>query len=221
VSDTGFGMSLDVKQRAFEPFFTTKPVGKGSGLGLAMVYGFAKQSGGHVLIESEPGRGTSIRVALPQAANVTLPLAGSGTALAEPTGRGEKVLIVEDEPAVRSWVASTIEGLGYTPLEAADAITALKILQSDSAIVVLFTDVMLPGGMTGLELADAAQRLRPELRVLFTSGYSEDLNERSVDACSDLPILAKPYRKHALASSLETILGRRTFGLIASDRRQQ
>jgi PAS domain S-box-containing protein len=211
VTDTGFGMSTDVKQRAFEPFFTTKPVGKGSGLGLAMVYGFAKQSGGHVLIESEPGRGTSIRVALPQAASATLPPAGPEPTVAEPNGRGEKVLIVEDEPAVRAWVTSTIAGLGYTPLEVADGKAALQILEADSAVAVLFTDVMLPGGMSGLELADAARRLRPALRVLFTSGYSEDLNARSADARSDLPILAKPYRKHALASSLEAILGRKAF----------
>jgi PAS domain S-box-containing protein len=211
VTDTGFGMSTDVKQRAFEPFFTTKPVGKGSGLGLAMVYGFAKQSGGHVRIESEPGRGTSIRVALPQAASATMPVARPQPVAAEPAGRGEKVLIVEDEAAVRSWVASTIAGLGYTPLEVADGRAALKILEADNTVAVLFTDVMLPGGMTGLELADAARRLRPELRVLFTSGYSEDLNARSAAASSDLPILAKPYRKHALASLLETILGRTAF----------
>jgi PAS domain S-box-containing protein len=208
VTDTGFGMSVDVRQRAFEPFFTTKPVGKGSGLGLAMVYGFAKQSGGHVLIESEPGRGTLIRVALPLAASATLPLAGTGPAGPEPTGRGEKVLVVEDEPAVRNWVASTIAGLGYSPIEVADGNAALKVLEADNTIAVLFTDVMLPGGMTGLELADAARRLRPELRVLFTSGYSEDLNVRSAHASSELPILAKPYRKHALASYLEAIIRR-------------
>ena len=212
VTDTGFGMSTDVKQRAFEPFFTTKPVGKGSGLGLAMVYGFAKQSGGHVLIESEAGRGTSIRVALPQAASAPSPVAGPKPAAAGPSGRGEKVLIVEDEAAVRSWVASTIAGLGYIPLEAADARAALKILEADDGIAVLFTDVMLPGGMTGLELAEAARRLRPELRLLFTSGYSEDLNARSTAASSDLPVLAKPYRKRALARLLETILGEASPG---------
>jgi two-component system, cell cycle sensor histidine kinase and response regulator CckA len=220
VTDTGFGMSTDVKQRAFEPFFTTKPVGKGSGLGLAMVYGFAKQSGGHVLIESEPGRGTSIRVALPQAASATLPVAGPQPAAADPIGRGEKVLIVEDEPAVRSWVASTIAGLGYTPLEVADGRAALSILEADNGVAVLFTDVMLPGGMTGLELADAARRLRPDLRVLFTSGYSEDLNARSAAASSDLPILAKPYRKHALASLLETIMGRSAFAALDEELRR-
>ena len=221
VTDTGFGMSTDVKQRAFEPFFTTKPVGKGSGLGLAMVYGFAKQSGGHVLIESEPGRGTSIRVALPQAASATLTVGRPERAAAEPAGRGEKVLIVEDEAAVRSWVASTIAGLGYTPLEVADGRAALKILEADKGVAVLFTDVMLPGGMTGLELADAARRLRPELRVLFTSGYSEDLNARSAAASSDLPILAKPYRKHALASLLETILGRKAFMALDEEMRRR
>jgi two-component system, cell cycle sensor histidine kinase and response regulator CckA len=221
VTDTGFGMSTDVQQRAFEPFFTTKPVGKGSGLGLAMVYGFAKQSGGHVLIESEPGRGTSIRVALPQAASATLPVAAPNPAATEPIGRGEKVLIVEDEPAVRSWVATTIAGLGYTPLEVADGNAALKILEADRAVAVLFTDVMLPGGMTGLELADAARRLRPDLRVLFTSGYSEDLNARSAEASSDLPFLAKPYRKHALASLLEAIMGRGTFEALDEELRRR
>jgi PAS domain S-box-containing protein len=217
VTDTGFGMSTDVKQRAFEPFFTTKPVGKGSGLGLAMVYGFAKQSGGHVLIESEPGRGTSIRVALPQTGSATLPAAGAKSAAADPIGRGEKVLIVEDEAAVRSWVASTIAGLGYTPLEVADGRAALKILEADNGVAVLFTDVMLPGGMTGLELADAARRLRPDLRVLFTSGYSEDLNAAS----ADLPILAKPYRKHALANLLDAIMGRKTFVALDEELRRR
>jgi two-component system, cell cycle sensor histidine kinase and response regulator CckA len=221
VTDTGFGMSTDVRQRAFEPFFTTKPVGKGSGLGLAMVYGFAKQSGGHVLIESEPGRGTSIRVALPQASSPTLSVAAPNPAAIEPIGRGEKVLIVEDEPAVRSWVASTIAGLGYTPLEVADGNAALRILEADRAVAVLFTDVMLPGGMTGLELADAARRLRPALRVLFTSGYSEDLNARSAAASSDLPFLAKPYRKHALASLLEAIMGRTTFEALDEELRRR
>jgi CheY-like chemotaxis protein len=116
---------------------------------------------------------------------------------------------VEDEPAVRNWVASTIAGLGYSPIEVADGNAALKVLEADNTIAVLFTDVMLPGGMTGLELADAARRLRPELRVLFTSGYSEDLNVRSAHASSELPILAKPYRKHALASYLEAIIRRK------------
>ena len=186
-----------------------------------MVYGFAKQSGGHVLIESEPGRGTSIRVALPQAAGATLPVGRPEREAAEPAGRGEKVLIVEDEAAVRSWVASTIAGLGYTPLEVADGRAALKILEADNGVAVLFTDVMLPGGMTGLELADAARRLRPELRVLFTSGYSEDLNTRSAAASSDLPILAKPYRKHALASLLETILRRKAFVPLGGEMRRR
>jgi CheY-like chemotaxis protein len=111
--------------------------------------------------------------------------------------------------------------LGYTPLEVADGRSALKILEADKGVAVLFTDVMLPGGMTGLELADAARRLCPELRVLFTSGYSEDLNARSAAASSDLPILAKPYRKHTLASLLETILGRKAFLALDEDMRRR
>jgi len=160
-------------------------------------------------------------VALPQTASATLPVAAPNSAATEPIGRGEKVLIVEDEPAVRSWVATTIAGLGYTPLEVADGKAALKILEADRAVAVLFTDVMLPGGMTGLELADAARRLRPDLRVLFTSGYSEDLNARSAAASSDLPFLAKPYRKHALASLLEAIMGRKTFEALDEELRRQ
>jgi len=214
VTDTGVGMSAEVRHRAFEPFFTTKPVGKGSGLGLAMVYGFAKQSGGHVRIESELGRGTSVRVALPRSMNVRSSAARSESAVTAPLGRGEKILIVEDEPALRRWVASTVAALGYTPLDVADGRAALNILERDDSIAVLFTDIVLAGGMTGLELAEAAQRLRPDLRVLFTSGYSEELIVGSGSAFSGLRILPKPYRRNVLATRLQEVMGHSAYNSV-------
>ncbi len=174
VTDTGSGMPPDVRDRAFEPFFTTKPTGAGTGLGLSMVYGFVKQTGGHVQIYSEPGRGTTVRMYLPQidenrgaSARAAKPTVGSFT------GRGETVLVVEDDARVRRVTAERLRELGYRVVEAADGPSALDILGTDGTIDLLLTDMVMPGGMNGAELADAARAARPSIHVLLTSGYAE------------------------------------------------
>ena len=201
VTDDGEGMTVDVIARAFEPFFTTKEVGKGSGLGLSMVYGFAKQSGGHVSIYSEPGLGTTVRIYLPRAA------AGESQAdLAEgedtaPRGY-ETILIAEDDPFVRSSVIRRVEALGYRVVAAVNGKEALQQLRTDPGIDMLFTDIVMPGGMSGWELADQARRIRPGLPVLFTSGYALETLVEQGRAHAQAIVLTKPYRKAELAQRL-------------------
>jgi hypothetical protein len=171
VTDTGTGIPPDVIDRVFEPFFTTKEVGKGSGLGLSMVYGFVKQSGGHIRVYSELGEGTAIKMYFPrsrikQEVIVTLP---AGRKL---IGGTETILVVEDDDAVRQHVTAQLQGLGYQVLEAATGAEAMDVLDQSPAVDLLFTDVVMPGGMGGRDLADAARKLRPSLKVLFTSGYT-------------------------------------------------
>jgi CheY-like chemotaxis protein len=179
VSDTGSGMAPDVLERAFEPFFTTKEVGRGSGLGLSMVYGFAQQSGGHVSIQSQPGRGASVTVLLPLAErHETLSPPPPVAASATPHVR-TRILVVEDETDVRRFVTSLLLVLGHEVVEAGTGQSGLKVLRSDPAIDLLFTDVVLPGGMSGVELARQARQIRPDLKVLLTSGYPDGaLQER-------------------------------------------
>ena len=173
VSDTGSGMASDVVERAIEPFFTTKEVGKGSGLGLSMIFGFAKQSNGHLKIYSEPGHGTTVKLYLPRAANERTEVQAASPTTAH-TGGDETILVVEDEDAVRKLVIANLRRLGYKTLEAADAVQAREILESDQPIDLLFTDVVLPGGKTGRQLAEEARDFRPSMRVLFTSGYTQN-----------------------------------------------
>jgi PAS domain S-box-containing protein len=206
VTDDGTGMAKEVLDHVFEPFFTTKEIGKGSGLGLSMVYGFVKQSNGHVAIYSEPGLGTTVRIYLP-AITVTadkIPGLVPADALAE-TGR-EAVLVAEDDPFVRSYAVTCLSGLGYKVIEAVDGREALNKLTDGTHADVLFTDVVMPGGINGWELAERARKLRPGLKVLLTSGYAlETLAERG-----RLPhgavILNKPYRKAELAKRLREAL---------------
>ncbi len=208
VTDTGSGMSAEVLARAFDPFFTTKEVGKGSGLGLSMVYGFAKQSRGHVRIHSEPGRGTTVRLYLPPAVtalNVAEPAPEHGPA---PRGR-ETILVVEDDALVRQHVIGVLETLGYRVLGAANGREAIERLRGHPDIDLLFTDVVMPGGMNGRELADAAQALRPELPVLFTSGYTEDAIVHHGRLDPDVHLLRKPYRRQDLAAKLRQLLNGR------------
>ncbi len=189
-----------MRARAFEPFFTTKEVGKGSGLGLSMVYGFIKQSGGHVAIYSEPSLGTSVRLYLPAA-----DLGGSGIATApelgehEAPGGVETILVVEDDPFVRGYAVATLEGLGYQVRLAGNAPEALTRLAGEEAIDLLFTDIVMPGGMNGWDLAQRAAELRPEIRTLFTSGYALDTLVANGRALQGVIILMKPYRKADLA----------------------
>ena len=206
VTDTGTGMSKDVLAHVFEPFFTTKEVGKGTGLGLSMIYGFAKQSGGHVKIYSEVGHGTTVRLYLPRlvsAAAVTSPAAPAPTT---GKGGGETILVVEDNPDVRRLVLRQLRDLGYAVIEAANGPQALKILEDGAAIDLLFTDVVMPGGMTGRQLAEAAKNRRPNLKTLFTSGYTEDSILRLGKLDPGVRLLSKPYRKHELATRVREAL---------------
>ena len=204
VSDTGTGMTPEVLARAFEPFFTTKEVGKGTGLGLAMIYGFARQSRGHVAIYSELGQGTTVRLYLPrlEITVASIPEAAASHA----AGGGESILVVEDDANVRKLVVRQLTDLGYRVLEAANGKAALEIIDSGVAIDLLFTDVVMPGGMNGRQLAEAAHERRPELKTLFTSGYTADtiLRHGTLDAGTRL--LSKPYRKRDLAAKIRESL---------------
>jgi CheY-like chemotaxis protein len=202
VSDTGAGMPREVAERAFEPFFTTKGVGKGSGLGLSMVYGFARQSGGSAHIYSEPGLGTCVKLYLPLPAQDP---AAAAESRREPAG-SETVLIVEDDPAVRRVVVLFLRRLGYRVLEAADAAAALRALDEEGAAVdLLFTDIVLPG-MNGIELARRARAAHPRLAVLYTTGYASGglLRELPEEAMRNL--ISKPYRRDALAEAVRRTL---------------
>jgi len=202
VTDTGSGMIAEVASRAFEPFFTTKEVGKGTGLGLSMVYGFAKQSGGTMQIRSEPGHGTVVKLFFPR---VGVPQGNDAppiNRIASPAG-GETILVVEDNDLVRAYVEKELKELGYRVIATRDGPEALTILRQPREIDLLFTDVVMPGGMFGPELAREASRLRPELKVLFTSGYTE----RPVQALDgEAQILNKPYRRNDLALMLRKVL---------------
>jgi len=208
VADNGTGMPNEVIQRVFEPFYTTKEVGKGSGLGLSMVYGFIKQSNGHISIYSEPGLGTTVRMYLPQANT------GPQRSLAEkakkddgalPMGT-ETVLVVEDDPFVRSSVVMRLENLGYSVVVAVDGNDALRRLRTDTHVDILFTDVVMPGGINGWELADLAKQLRPGLPVLLTSGYALETLVQQGRLHAGAMVLTKPYRKEALARRLREIM---------------
>jgi PAS domain S-box-containing protein len=204
VTDTGTGMMREVMAHAFEPFFTTKDVGEGSGLGLSMVYGFVQQSGGFISIESEEGRGTTVRLHLPRAKGAAA-LEEKEPDVDAPCGRGETILVVEDDPEVRSLAVTLLENLGYEVLAAQDGMTALSFLKAPSRIDLVLSDVMLPGGLCGPDLVEAAKRIRPDLRVLFMSGYTND-PARDSGPLSEAVVLNKPFRKHDLARTLRAAL---------------
>ena len=204
VSDTGVGMPPSVKARAFDPFYTTKPIGKGTGLGLSMIYGFVRQSDGSVLIDSEPGKGTSIEICLPRFKGdaVGLPVhESSGDNRAE---ANEVVLIVEDEAVVRLLVVETLNDLGYKALETADSAAALRILQSPQRVDLLVSDIGLPG-LNGRQLADAARVTRPGLKVLFVTGYAEDAAGNAFLE-PGMEIVIKPFTMEALASKIREMI---------------
>jgi PAS domain S-box-containing protein len=206
VTDTGTGMPEDVLAHVFEPFFTTKEVGKGTGLGLSMVYGFAKQSGGHLKIYSEVEHGTTVRLYLPRLVNAAATADSAATTVAPGKGGGETILVVEDNPDVRRLVLRQLHDLGYAVIEAANGPQALKILEAGALIDLLFTDVVMPGGMTGRQLAEAAKGRRPNLKTLFTSGYTEDSILRLGKLDPGVRLLSKPYRKHELATRIREAL---------------
>ena len=208
VSDTGTGMSPDVIARAFDPFFTTKPLGQGTGLGLSMIYGFAKQSGGQVRIHSQPGQGTTVALYLPRHdGGITERGAPIEDIAAMPRAeRGETVLVVDDEPAVRMLVADVLSDLGYVSVEAADGAAGLKILRSDIRIDLLVTDVGLPGGMNGRQVADAARVLRPDLKVLFITGYAENAVVGNGNLDPGMAVLTKPFAMDHLAGKIRELI---------------
>lgn len=207
VTDNGQGMTPDVVVRAFEPFYTTKEVGKGSGLGLSMVYGFTKQSNGHASIYSEPGLGTTVRIYLPQVATNAQQVSSHDRIeeIAIPGGH-ETVLIAEDDPFVRASVTLRIEGLGYKVVAAVNGDDALAKLRANPGIDLLFTDIVMPGGMSGWELADLVQQIRPGLPVIFTSGYAPEALVEQSRARVQAMVLTKPYRKIDLAHRLREAL---------------
>lgn len=204
VSDTGTGMSADVIAKAFEPFYTTKPAGKGSGLGLSMVYGFVKQSGGHIKIYSEIGEGTTIRLYFPRANPTGIEDTFEPARTVMPGH--EHILVVEDDNLVRTHVITQLKGLGYRVTEAISGQAALDIIKRHSDIDLLFTDVVMPGGINGRQLADQARVLRPELKVLYTSGYTENAIVHHGRLDQGVHLLAKPYRRSELASKLRKAL---------------
>ncbi len=209
VSDSGTGMQPEVLERAFEPFFTTKETSKGSGLGLSMVYGLVKQSGGHVTIYSEPGRGATVRLYLPRIHTETQ--AAPEPTVANPSfeGQGEMILVVEDDVDVCLFAVKALHSLGYKTCQAGDAKTALEILDATPHIALLFTDIVLPGGMDGVHLATEAAHRRPGLPILFTSGYTERMLVSGGQLSEGVDMLTKPYRKAELGGKLRALLNRR------------
>jgi CheY-like chemotaxis protein len=205
VSDTGEGIPGSLLDKVFEPFFTTKDVGKGSGLGLSMVYGFIKQSNGHINIYSEEGHGTTVKLYLPQATGVAdAPSIETGISGSE---RGdESILIVEDDALVRDYVVTQISRLGYRTLAASNAAEALAIINGPEQFDLLFTDVIIPGGMNGRQLATEAQTRRPGLKILYTSGYTENAIVHHGRLDAGVLLLPKPYLSSDLARMLRTAL---------------
>ena len=205
VSDTGTGIAPEVLTRVFEPFFSTKATGLGSGLGLSMVYGFAQQSGGHVKIYSELGEGTTVRVYLPRS-NATPPVPAPILDATQVVGGHERILLVEDNDLVRQVVREMLSSLGYAVLSAVNGPEALELLRGEDAFDLLFTDVVMSGGMNGRELADAAKQLRPQLPVLFSSGYTDNAIIHQGRLDQGVQLLAKPYSYAELARTVRTVL---------------
>ena len=204
VTDSGHGIPAGILDHVFEPFFTTKDVDKGSGLGLSMVYGFVKQSNGHIKIYSEEGHGTTVRIYLPQVAGAAEPAMATDTQSIE--GGHETILVVEDDHLVRTFVVGQIQSLGYATLAAVNAAEAMLVINGPQDIDLLFTDMIMPGSMNGRQLADAALQRRAALKILFTSGYSNEaiIHDGHLDA--GVLLLAKPYRKADLARMIRSAL---------------
>ncbi|MCC2975668.1 PAS domain S-box protein [Sphingomonas sp. PL-96] len=208
VTDTGTGMSPDTITHAFEPFFTTKPLGHGTGLGLSMIYGFAKQSGGQVRIYSEVGHGTTVCVYLPrhhgEAENVEI----HNAAVVAGTANAQTILVVDDEATIRHLIDEVLDDLGYTVIGAADGAAGIKVLQSGARIELLITDVGLPNGMNGRQVADEARRLRPGLKVLFITGFAENAAVGNGHLEPGMELLTKPFTLEALSSKVADMLNR-------------
>jgi PAS domain S-box-containing protein len=208
VTDSGTGMSPETLDRVCEPFFTTKEVGRGTGLGLSMVYGFAKQSGGHLKIYSELGHGTAIRLYLPRAVDLAERPSDVEDEMAEVAGAGETILLVEDNDGLRRTTARILNQLGYRVLEAEHGLAALDVLTSKTEIDLLLTDIVMPKGISGYELGATCEQLRPGVKVLFMSGYSENFLNNTNPAKPPINLINKPCRKHELARRLRIMLER-------------
>ncbi|RMS10031.1 Sensory box sensor histidine kinase/response regulator [Pseudomonas coronafaciens pv. coronafaciens] len=207
VTDTGTGMTPEVMAKAFDPFFTTKPIGQGTGLGLSMIYGFANQSGGQVRIQSEVGKGTSIFIYLPRYDGAAVrDESDAHIPPVEFTQSGETILIVDDEPTVRMLLTDSLGDLGYTLIEAADSLAGLKLLRSDVHIDLLITDVGLPGGMNGRQMADAGREVRPQLKTLFITGYAENAAIGDEQLGPGMRVLTKPFAIDALTSRVQELM---------------
>jgi CheY-like chemotaxis protein len=198
-------MSKETQARVFEPFFTTKELGRGTGLGLSMVYGFVKQSGGHVTVYSEPGQGTTVKLYFPRYLGAGAPEIAEVKAALPTSSDGEVVLVVEDNDAVRAYSVMSLSELGYVVIEARDAEIALSILDSPRRIDLLLTDVVLPG-RSGRELAEEAVKLRPDMRILFTTGYSRNaiMHQGRLDA--GVQLLSKPFTFDQLAARVRDVI---------------
>jgi PAS domain S-box-containing protein len=206
ISDTGSGMTKEVQARAFEPFYTTKDVGHGTGLGLSQVYGFVKQSGGHVKIYSEVGRGTTVKLYLPRLLSDEEGVALPEAVVAPRSSSGQTILVVEDDEDVRANTTGILRELGYAVLEASAAAQALHLLEGHPEIKLLFTDIGLPGGMNGRQLADAARKLRPGLKVLFTTGYARNAIVHGGRLDPGIVLIPKPFTYAAVAAKLNDLL---------------
>jgi CheY-like chemotaxis protein len=204
VSDTGTGIPAGMLDKVFNPFFTSKGPGKGTGLGLSMVYGFVKQSAGHIMIYSEEGHGTTIKMYLPPATG-TLMAAEPGHAL-KVVGGNETILVVEDDMLVRNYVLTQLHSLGYVTLDAGNATEALATVKAGQRFDLLFTDVIMPG-LNGRQLANEILKIRPEMKVLFTSGYTENAIIHHGRLDEGVLLLAKPYRKSDMAIMIRKALG--------------
>jgi PAS domain S-box-containing protein len=207
VTDTGTGMPPEVAERVFDPFFTTKTADKGTGLGLSMIHGFMRQSGGEIRVYSEVGRGTTMCLYLPRhygEAEELEPMVEKR--IVERTGSGETILVVDDEPSVRALVVEVLEELGYLAIEAGDGPTALRLLQSVSRVDLLITDLTLPGGIDGRQVAERARTLKPDLRVLFITGYAENAVIGNGQLPPGIHLLHKPFSMQVLASRVKNIL---------------
>jgi CheY-like chemotaxis protein len=208
VSDSGSGMTPEVLARAFDPFFTTKEVGKGSGLGLSQVYGFAKTAGGHVKIYSELGIGTTVKLYLPKSSDrPVVPEIGTETASLRPATGHETILAVEDDDDVLVVASESLRELGYQVVTAGNAAQALEILKGDQPVDLLLSDVITPGGMNGVQLTVEARRIRPELKVLLTSGYTAAALSLEHGLPDNLNVVEKPYRREELAKKLRLVIG--------------
>jgi CheY-like chemotaxis protein len=202
--DTGSGMGREVRERAFEPFFSTKGVGKGTGLGLSMAYGFVKQSGGHIEIGSEPGRGTTVTILLPRSTEAAVEK--TAVPAATVAGGAETILVVDDEIAIQDNVAEILSALGYRVLRAGSADEAGAVLRQHHRVDLLFTDVIMPGTMNSPQLAELARQLHPGIRVLFTSGYSENAVIQDGRLKQGVALLNKPYSDEELARAIRAAL---------------